>query len=297
MMGRRLVRNLRTTAAVLLSVGVLASPAMGQEVGTIEVTNSGVVMETARGDSVVLDTVEPGTVLEVLDFQAPWYEVRAPRGSEGWRRGWLHQRYIQVLPAPTSSARSLKKPTLHTSIRGFGQFGAIRFTAADSFDAVTGNSWGPMWGGGAQMAFSNGLFFQGSYERFQSTGQRVFVFEGQVFELGIENEVTVTPIQVTVGYRQPTTDRVVGYIGGGVGWHRLEEVAQMSDPAENVDESKVGVHVLGGMEYPLTRWLWGGGEAQWAYVPDVLGNDGVSAEFEEDDLGGFTLRFKLTVGL
>ena len=83
MMGRRLVRNLRTTAAVLLSVGVLASPAMGQEGGTIEITNSGVVMETARGDSVVLDTVEPGTVLEVLDFQDPWYEVRAPE----WLRG------------------------------------------------------------------------------------------------------------------------------------------------------------------------------------------------------------------
>ena len=299
MTGRRLVRNSRTAAAVLLSVGVLASPAMAQEGGTVEVTNVGVVMETARGDSVVLDTVEPGTVLEVLDFDSPWYEVRAPRGSEGWRRGWLHQRYIQVLTAPTSSAKSPTTPTLKlkTSVRGFGQFGAIRFTAADNFDAVTGNSWGPMWGGGAQMAFSNGLFFQGSYERYQSTGQRVFVVDSQVFELGIENEITVTPIQVTVGYRQPTSDGVVGYIGGGVGWHRLEEVAQLSDPAENVDETKIGYHVLGGMEYAVTRWLWVGGEGQWAYVPDILGNDGVSAAFNEDDLGGFTLRFKLTVGL
>jgi opacity protein-like surface antigen len=296
---RRLLRNTRTAAAVLLSVGVLASPAMAQEGGTIEVTNVGVVMETARGDSVVLDTIEPGTVLEVLDFDSPWYEVRAPRGSEGWRRGWLHQRYIQVLTAPTSSAKSPTAPTLklRTSIRGFGQFGAIRFTAADSFDAVTGNSWGPMWGGGAQMAFSNGLFFQGSYERYQSTGQRVFVVDSQVFELGIENEITVTPIQVTVGYRQATSDRVVGYVGGGVGWHRLEEVAQLSDPAENVDETEIGYHVLGGMEYAVTPWLWVGGEGQWAYVPDILGNDGVSAAFDEDDLGGFTLRFKLTVGL
>ena len=284
---------------MLLSVGVLASPAMAQEGGTIEFTNVGVVMETARGDSVVLDTIEPGTVLEVLDCDSPWYEVRAPRGSEGWRRGWLHQRYIQVLTAPTSSAKSPTAPTLkpRTSIRGFGQFGAIRFTAADSFDAVTGNSWGPMWGGGAQMAFSNGLFFQGSYERYQSTGQRVFVVDSQVFELGIENEITVTPIQVTVGYRQATSDRVVGYVGGGVGWHRLEEVAQLSDPAENVDETEIGYHVLGGMEYVVTPWLWVGGEGQWAYVPDILGNDGVSAAFDEDDLGGFTLRFKLTVGL
>jgi opacity protein-like surface antigen len=154
-----------------------------------------------------------------------------------------------------------------------------------------------MWGGGAQMAFSNGLFFQGSYERYQSTGQRVFVVDSQVFELGIENEITVTPIQVTVGYRQATSDRVVGYVGGGVGWHRLEEVAQLSDPAENVDETEIGYHVLGGMEYVVTPWLWVGGEGQWAYVPDILGNDGVSAAFDEDDLGGFTLRFKLTVGL
>ena len=36
-----------------------------------------------------------------------------------------------------TSAQSPKAPQLRTSIRGFGQFGAIRFTAADSFDAVT----------------------------------------------------------------------------------------------------------------------------------------------------------------
>ena len=297
MTGPRFAQKITATAVVIFSLGVLAAPAMGQEGGTISVTNVGVVMETARGDSVVLDTVEPGTVLEVIDFKEPWYLVRAPQGAEGWRRGWLHQRYIRVLTAPEQSPDSLEAPTLNTALRGFGQFGAIRFTASDSFNAVTGSSWGLMWGGGAQMAFSNRLFFQGSYERYQSTGQRVFVFEDEIFDLGIENEVTVTPIQVTVGYRQPTTDRVVGYIGGGIGWHHLEEVAAFSDPAENFDESKIGYHVLGGMEYPVTRWLWVGGEGQWAYVPDILGNDGVSAAFNEDDLGGFTLRFKLTVGL
>ena len=297
MTGRRSEHNVTTAAVVIFSLAALASPAMGQEGGTIEVTNLGVVMETARGDSVVLATVEPGTVLEVLDFQEPWYLIRAPQGTDGWRRGWLHQRYIQVLTAPELNPENLEEPTLNTSLRGFGQFGAIRFTAADSFDAVTGSSWGAMWGGGAQMAFSNGLFFQGSYERYESTGQRVFVFEDQIFDLGIENKVTVTPIQVTVGYRQPTADRIVGYIGAGIGWHRLQEEAQFSDPADNVDESKVGYHILGGMEYPVTRWLWVGGEGQWAYVPDVLGNDGISAAFGEDDLGGFTLRFKLTVGL
>ena len=295
---RRLAQNVTATAVVIFAYGMLASPAMGQDGGTIEVTNLGVIMETARGDSFVLDTVEPGTVLEVIDFQAPWYLVRAPQGAEGWRTGWLHQRFIEVLTAPQPDpAQALSEPVLATSVRGFGQIGAIRFTAADSFDAVTGNSWGLMWGGGAQMAFSTGLFFQGSYERYETTGQRVFVFEDQIFDLGIENKVTVTPIQFTVGYRQPSTDRIVGYIGGGIGWHRLEEVAEFSDPADNVDESKIGYHVLGGMEYPLTRWLWIGGEGQWAYVPDVLGDDGVSALFNEDDLGGFTLRFKLTVGL
>lgn len=291
------MRTRLTAILVLVLLGLGSMPALAQPGGTVEVTSIAVVLENPRGDSVVLGTVEPGTVLEVLEIRGVWYFIQAPDRRADWRRGWIHARYFEVLTAPPSDPDDLQQPELRTSVRGFGLFGLNYFAASDSFDAVTGKRWGVMYGGGAQLGFSNGLFFQGSYEQYEKTGERVFIFENEIFDLGIENKVTVTPILLSVGYRQATTYRIVGYVGAGVGWHRLQEDVEFGDPADNVDVSKVGYHLLGGFEYPLTRWLWVGAEGQWAYVPDILGDDGVSAAFDEDDLGGFALRVKFSVGL
>ena len=130
-----------------------------------------------------------------------------------------------------------------------------------------------------------------------TTGQRVFMFEDQIFELGIENTVTVTPIHGTVGYRQPANGGNVAYVGVGASWYKFQEHADFALAGDDVDVSKPGLHILGGVEFPLKSWFWVGGEGQWAYVPEILGKDGISKAFSEDDLGGFTIRLKLSVGL
>ena len=58
-------------------------------------------------------------------------------------------------------------------------------------------------------------------------------------------------------------------------------------------------HILGGAEVRLVRWLSLGGELQWATVPDAIGEDpnSVAREFNESDLGGTTVRFKVIVGM
>ena len=287
-----------TAMTVGLLVGFAGQTAQAQTDGTIEVQRVAVVNENPRGDSVVLDTVQPGTVLGIVEVQRPWYLVQAPDGVSEWRRGWIHERYLTVLSMPTPDPDQAEpRVPLRTTVRGFGQISGIYFTAADSFDAVTGSSWGAMYGGGVQFGLSNGLFFQGSYERYESVGQRVFVFEDQIFELGIDNTVTVTPIHATVGYRQPADGGSVAYLGAGASWYRFQEEAAFALAGDNVDESKPGLHILGGLEFPLTSWFWVGGEGQWAYVPEVLGKDGISEAFAEDDLGCFTIRLKLSVGL
>ena len=295
---RFIARIVSTGAVAILTLVVAANPALAQT-GSVEVTNSGVVTENPRGDSLVLWRVEPGTMLEVIEVQGPWYLVQAPDGVDDWRRGWLHQRYITVLSMPSGMAdeEEAEKIPLRTSVRGFAQIGGIRFTANDSFDAVTGSPWGIICGGGAQIGFKNGLFFQGSCERYEETGQRVLVADNQIFELGVENVVTVTPIVVTVGYRQPASEKSVGYVGVGAGWYRFQEEAAFAQPGDNVDETKPGLELLGGVDFAVTRWFWVGGEGQWAYVPEILGKDGMSQAFEEDDLGGFTIRLKLSIGL
>ena len=302
-MRKRWISRVGSTASAALLICALAGSSVAAQTGSVEVTNAGVVTENPRGDSLVLGTVEPGTVLEVVEVQGAWYLVDAPDGVDTWRRAWLHQRYVAVLSMPgTPSVDGEEREDeglieLRTTIRGFAQIGAIRFTANDSFDAVTGSAWGVMYGGGAQVGFSSGLFFQGSYERYEETGQRVLVADDQIFELGIENVVTFTPIQAVVGYRQPAGKKTMGYVGAGAGWYRFQEEAAFSEPGDNVDETKPGLVVLGGIEYAVTPWFWVGGEGQWTYIPELLGNDGISEAFEEDDLGGLTIRLKLSFGL
>lgn len=207
--------------------------------------------------------------------------------------------------APPASAQ--------VSVRGFVQASHLRFAAARSIEATTGSPTGATYGGGAQVGFGR-LFVQGGIERYAADGRRVFVLDERVFDLGIPNRVTITPIQLTAGYRAGT--RIAAYGGGGIGVHRFSESAPFGPRAgssgdapagamppalgppfgDDVRESHRSWHVLGGVETPLLSWLWIGGEGQWTWVPDALGAGGVSAAFDETDLGGLTLRVKLSAG-
>ena len=44
------------------------------------------------------------------------------------------------------------------------------------------------------------------------------------------------------------------------------------------------------------RWLGVAVDAQYAAVPNALGKAGLSADFNEKDLGGTTARFRVIVG-
>ena len=182
--------------------------------------------------------------------------------------------------------------------RGFADVGSRTFTAAESFETILGSATGVVFGGGIEEVLPNGIFANVRASRFRKTGERVFLFEGERFPLGIPATVTVTPVEITAGYRFARGQRVVPYAGGGVGWHRYEEGSDFADEDENVDEWFTGYHVLGGAEVRLLRWLGAAGELQWATVPDALGKEatGVASQFDETDLGGVTFRLKVVIG-
>jgi opacity protein-like surface antigen len=135
--------------------------------------------------------------------------------------------------------------------------------------------------------------------RFTGDGERVFIFNGERFPLGIDTTVTLTPVLLTAGYRFAAgRTALVPFVGGGVGWHRYEETSQFADDDDNVSETHLGYHVVGGVEYRLSRLFGIAGDAQWATVPDGLGQtpNSASAAFDETDLGGVTLRVRFVVG-
>ena len=77
---------------------------------------------------------------------------------------------------------------------------------------------------------------------------------------------------------------------------RYEETLGLLDAGRGRRGTFDGFHLLGGAEYKIVRWLGVAGEVAWTTVPDAIGESGVSAAFNETDLGGTTLRFKITIG-
>ena len=188
--------------------------------------------------------------------------------------------------------------TRELMLRGFGDLGSTTFSAAKSFEAVLGSTGGLVFGGGVEAVLPQRVFVNVRASRFREVGQRVFLFNGEQFDLGIPTTITVTPVELTGGYRFDFGGRFVPYGGAGLGWHRYQETSQFAEADEELDERFTGYHVVGGAEFRLARWLGAAAEAQWATVPDALGDDPNSAshEFDESNLGGVTFRLKVVLG-
>jgi opacity protein-like surface antigen len=184
------------------------------------------------------------------------------------------------------------------SIRGFADAGVRTFTATKSFEAILGQSFGPVFGGGIGIVERHGVFGELRASRFQRTGKRAFVFAGEVFSLDVDDTIAVTPLEVTGGYRFDRGWSFVPYGGAGAGWHRLEESSPSSASDEDVRDTFMGYHVLGGAEFRLSRWIAAAGEAQWTSVPDAFGQDpnSVARAFGESNLGGLSARVKIIIG-
>ena len=148
--------------------------------------------------------------------------------------------------------------------------------------------------------FDNAAFIDARASRFQKDGERVFVADnGDVFKLGISNTISITPIDITAGYRfGQTRDTMRPYAGAGISFYRYSETDEFATSSEDVSTSYTGFHLLGGIEFRVTKWVAFAGEASWATVPNALGQDptSVGTGFRETDLGGTTFRAKMVFG-
>jgi hypothetical protein len=195
-------------------------------------------------------------------------------------------------------------------LRPFGMFSVERMNAEQTFKAIFGQSNEIFWGGGLNITEDDQVYLELTASRFKKTGQRAFFNNGQAFGLGIPLTTTITPFEITAGYRfhrrlPPRTRavfrpggpaRFIPYLGGGVGLYRYKETSDFAVSGDDVDTQHVGVIVEGGLEVRLQRWVGLAGEVRYTRVPGILGNGGVSKEAGENDLGGIAVRVKLVVG-
>jgi hypothetical protein len=184
------------------------------------------------------------------------------------------------------------------SVRLFGDAGIDTLAAGRSFNAILGEDRGPIYGGGAEVVLQSNWFVRVAAWRFKEVGERAVRLENQTFHLGIPLTVTIVPVEVSAGYRFPLGRRklLVPYAGGGVSSHSYKETSTFAEANENLSERFTGYQLLGGVEYRLHRLFGIAGEVQWTTVPDALGAGGLSAEFDETDLGGLVVRARVLFG-
>jgi hypothetical protein len=191
------------------------------------------------------------------------------------------------------------------SIRPFFLASEQSFAATQTFDATFGQHTGPFFGGGVQVVFVDHIVVEVGASRFKKDGERAFLSGGNAFSLGIPLTTTVTPLEITGGYRFlfKSLPRVRPY--GAAGWTRYayKETSDFADPnaapparAVDLDAHHSGFVANGGVEFRLHRWIGASVDAEYSRVHGILGTGGVSQQAGEQDLGGVAARVKVIVG-
>lgn len=203
-----------------------------------------------------------------------------------------------ALAAPAWGQTTAIGPASPTfGIRGFAEAGQVSLRSTDSFRAILGEATGPVFGGGAQVLLPWGLFADISANRFRERGTRVFRHDGEIFKLGIPITIRIIPVELTGGYRFARWRWIVPYGGAGVGSTAYRETSRFAEAEENVDERFRSYHVLAGAEIRIWRWISAAVEGHNRWVPDAIGEDGISREFGEDDIGGPSMNVRVIVGI
>ncbi len=301
-------RTARVLQAVVLAL-VLGSAALAHaQNATVRVTKDKAPL-WRRNPSFIVATAKVGQTLEVVGREQQWVQVLLPAelGGKGSDTAFIFVGHVEVatgsLPPETAgtqaaAAAAAAQPVTPSKVRvrGFGQFAYNTFAADRSFQAImdTDNGW--LFGGGGQVVIAPGIYVEGSVDYFEKTGQRVFVQGAQVFGLGISDRVRIIPLTFTAGFRIPGLGRVVPYVGGGGGVYFFNEEFDFAEAGDNVDDQYGSYHFVGGVEITGVEWASTAFEVQWTKVDNSIGIGGVSAVFDEEDLGGILFRLKVLFG-
>ena len=182
-------------------------------------------------------------------------------------------------------------------VRPFALATDQRFAASTTFNAVFGSTAELFLGGGVDVVIHKAYFVDVAISRMSATGQRAFVTSGEVFTLGIPLRATVTPVELTGGYRfRFRRSRIIPYAGAGIGFYSYRETSDLSLPSEDVDVSRSGLVMMGGIEFRVSRWVAVAGDANFTKVSGILGQGGISKDVGEDNLGGIAGRVRVILG-
>lgn len=208
---------------------------------------------------------------------------------------------LLLLPA-TSSAQVTAPPSTPAppypmfAPRGYVMFGRQQFAATQTFEALFGDASGSFRGFGADLVIARNFFVEIGSSRVEKTGERVFLFNGDVYKLGIPLTITLRPFEIAGGYRLTVWRLVVPYGGVGIASTRYEETSDFAAAGDDVSVSGSGMVLVGGAEVRLARFIGVSADFHYSTLKDIIGKAGISKEYGEDDLGGTEVRFRIIIG-
>jgi opacity protein-like surface antigen len=181
------------------------------------------------------------------------------------------------------------------SARGVGFVSVEHMTAQATFNAAFDDASLRFLGGGVLLT-ENGVFLEVTVSRAKKTGQRAFISNGQAYKLNIPLTTTVTPFELSSGYRFRRHTSIVPYAGVGIGSYGYSETSPFAAAGDDVSVRHVGFLALGGAEFKVHRLIGVSAEVQYTHIPGILGAAGLSQDAGENDLGGIAVRAKVIVG-
>ena len=287
-------------AAISCVLVAHAASASAQTTVVVRVDQSTIWTHDFRSPAAV---VKAGSILTVVGERKDWYEVVVP-GLDGLQgqTGFIFKSLVGADAGPASPSARVDPPPVESTqavrsqrlgFAGFGQFGYTRFAAQNSFQAITGHGGGPVVGGGAEVRIGS-LFLGGSIDRYTQTGQRVLVIDREVFGLGVPDTISLVPMTALAGWRFEHA-YATPYVGGGIGTVLFKEESPAADPGENTRTRFMSYHAIAGVEF-RNGWVATAFEVEYSRIPDSIGVGGVSAAFQESNLGGVAGRIKILVG-
>ena len=176
--------------------------------------------------------------------------------------------------------------------RAYAHLDEVWMKASQSFDAVLGTSSLTAGGVGADIDLWRGVFLRGDISRMGGHGSRVFLIDAGVVASNVPVAVRMVTLELGGGWRHRLAKRPAYTIYGGAALLRLRyaEVSDVGTEEENAAEGFWGSSIFGGVEIQIWKRMIAGGEVQVRSVPDAIGAAGVSADFNETNLGGFVIR-------
>jgi opacity protein-like surface antigen len=168
--------------------------------------------------------------------------------------------------------------------------------ASRSMEAVFGSSGGFVWGGTLRCDVTKSIFLSVGTRVLKRRGERVFIADASsdIFPLGHPLRVRIVPLRLSAGYRFTGLGATVPYVGGGAGLVWFREWSTVGGISQESSEKKSSFHVLAGADYGKGS-IGIGAELSYSWVPDAIGVGGVSAIYEETDIGGFQIVGKLVL--